>query len=84
MRFLLFTGTMIDGLVMFSGLRGGLAEMGDMLVSNTSLMLTISPPLLESSSIKSSRLIGLLKMFLGPEIFSLDDCHVRNTPFLQT
>ena len=69
------TGTMIEGLAMFSGLLGGLlpSDMGD-LTSNTSLMFTISPPLLESSSIRSSRLIGLLKMFLGPDIWTLDDC----------
>ena len=66
---LLTTGTMIEGLVITSGLAGGLP--GDMVValfSNTSLMLTSSPPLLESSSIRSSRVMGLLKMFLGPEI----------------
>ena len=34
-------------------------------VSNTSFMLTISPPPL-SSSIRSSRVIGLLQRFLGP------------------
>ena len=57
---------MIEGLVIDGGLL--LADM----VSKTSLMLTISPPLLESSSIRSSREIGLLKMFLGPEIWTLD------------
>ena len=57
---------MIEGLVIDGGLL--LADM----LSKTSLMLTISPPLLESSSIRSSREIGLLKMFLGPEIWTLD------------
>ena len=71
---------MIDGLVELSGLPG-IEE--DPLMLNTSLMLTISPPLLESSSIRSSRVIGLLKMFLGPEIWTLNDSQ-RTFILLQT
>ena len=50
-------------------------------VSNTSFMLTISPPLL-SSSIRSSRVIGLLQRFLGPvkKILSFQLMEVYNSP----